>query len=260
MAAPISRLTTAYGRPGFRRAARVHRQRVARRSASRSSSRRRKLSSGWRSMRRGRIDRRPAIDDAALEPSCFSSVSTHASIRSVAAASARRRSFRVRVNVFCCASTRDGDEALDMALHDASRDGAWRHVRPDGRRFSPLFGGRALAGAPLREDALRPGAAGAAYLEAFQAAGEPFFADVAEDTLQYVRRDMTAPEAASIPPRMPTACPAEKDDTQAHTDGGRILHVVEDEVEGGARPRLRTVVEAPLRACAERQRAIRSAE
>ena len=47
-----------------------------------------------------------------------------------------------------------------------------------------------------------------AYLEAAQATGDPFFAQIAEDTLQYVRRDMTdekggfysAEDADSIPP------------------------------------------------------------
>jgi hypothetical protein len=47
-----------------------------------------------------------------------------------------------------------------------------------------------------------------AYLEAAQATGDPFFAQIAEDTLQYVRRDMTdekggfysAEDADSLPP------------------------------------------------------------
>jgi hypothetical protein len=37
------------------------------------------------------------------------------------------------------------------------RHGRRRHVRPGGRRVPPLLGGRLLARAPLREDALRPG-------------------------------------------------------------------------------------------------------
>ena len=35
-----------------------------------------------------------------------------------------------------------------------------------------------------------------AYLDAAQASGEPFYADMAEDTLDYVRHDMTAPDGA----------------------------------------------------------------
>ena len=44
------------------------------------------------------------------------------------------------------------------ALHGrahAGTDGAGRHLRPVGRRLPPLQRGRGLAGAPLREDALR---------------------------------------------------------------------------------------------------------
>ena len=45
-----------------------------------------------------------------------------------------------------------------------------------------------------------------AYLEAAQATGDEFYAAVAEDTLAYVRRDMTrSATAASIPRKMPTA-------------------------------------------------------
>ena len=44
---------------------------------------------------------------------------------------------------------------------DAARDGAGRHARPHRRRIPSLLGGRRLARAALREDALRPGAAGA---------------------------------------------------------------------------------------------------
>ena len=42
---------------------------------------------------------------------------------------------------------------------DAGEDGGRRHVRPARRRLPPLFDGRALAGAALREDALRQRAA-----------------------------------------------------------------------------------------------------
>ena len=60
-----------------------------------------------------------------------------------------------------------------------------------------------------------------AYLEAAQATGDPFFAQIAEDTLQYVRRDMTdekggffsAEDADSIPPE-------DHLDTHAHKKEG----------------------------------------
>ena len=60
----------------------------------------------------------------------------------------------------CCASTRAPATraARDGRAH-AARDGARRHARPRRRRLSPLLGGRRVARAALREDALRPGAA-----------------------------------------------------------------------------------------------------
>ena len=56
-----------------------------------------------------------------------------------------------------------------------------------------------------------------ACLEASQAAGDPFFAQIAEDTLQYVRRDMTDPrggfysaeDADSLPHDVKTSAPGE---------------------------------------------------
>ncbi len=47
-----------------------------------------------------------------------------------------------------------------MVDHVARRHGLGRHLRPPRRRLRPLLGRRLLAGAPLREDALRPGPAG----------------------------------------------------------------------------------------------------
>ena len=45
-----------------------------------------------------------------------------------------------------------------------------------------------------------------AYVEGAQASGDPFYLEVAEDTLRYVMREMTDEAAASIRPRTPTAC------------------------------------------------------
>ena len=50
---------------------------------------------------------------------------------------------------------------LDMVTHHARPDGGRRHLRSPRRRLPPLLGRRALAGAALREDALRQRAAGA---------------------------------------------------------------------------------------------------
>ncbi len=59
-------------------------------------------------------------------------------------------------------SERTGDPAgREMVRADAARHGARRDARSHRRRLPPLFRGRRLARAALREDAVRPGAAGA---------------------------------------------------------------------------------------------------
>src|SRR6185436_3693020 len=76
------------------------------------------------------------------------------------------------------------------------------------RGLPPVLRRRGLEGSALRKNAVRPGAAGAGCVEAAQASGDRFYADVAEDTLQYVMRQMTDPEggfysaedADSVPP------------------------------------------------------------
>ena len=70
-----------------------------------------------------------------------------------------------------------------------------------------------------------------AYLEAAQATGDPFFAQIAEDTLQYVRRDMTdekggfysAEDADSVPPEKHA-------DPQAHKMEGAFYVWTADEI------------------------------
>ena len=70
-----------------------------------------------------------------------------------------------------------------------------------------------------------------AYLEAAQATGDPFFAQIAEDTLQYVRRDMTderggfysAEDADSVPPETHL-------DTHAHKMEGAFYVWTADEI------------------------------
>ena len=54
---------------------------------------------------------------------------------------------------------RRAHSALPRCCLDVARcDGVGRHLRPPRRRLRPLFGGRAMARAALREDALRPSA------------------------------------------------------------------------------------------------------
>ena len=99
-----------------------------------------------------------------------------------------------------------------------------------------------------------------AYLEAAQAGGDPFFAQIAEDTLQYVRRDMTDAARRLLfgRGRRQRAARAGRRDPHAHKIEGAFYVWTADEIRRAARrrqPRLR----AALRRPAERQRAVRSA-
>ena len=161
--------------------------------------------------------------------------SRHASI-AASAASAARRSSRVRRSCsFCCARWRADRRRARCATWCWTTLGAMahgRHARPPRRRLPPLFGRRALARAALREDALRPGAARARASEAAQAAGIRCCADVADDTLAYVDRDLSDPgggfysaeDADSIPPE-PAGTPG------AHASEGAFYIWPQHEVE-----------------------------
>ncbi len=128
-----------------------------------------------------------------------------------AAGSAMRRSFRGQASCSsCCASTRaPGDQiARDMVLATlwamalgGMRDhigGGFHRYSVDGNWRVPHFEKMLYDQAQLV----------LAYLEAAQVSGDPFYAQIAEDTLQYVAREMTAPEggfysaedADSVPP------------------------------------------------------------
>ena len=74
--------------------------------------------------------------------------------RSGAASAARRSSRRPRRSSCCCGAAR-----RELAAKTLDGMAAGRHVRPRRRRLPPLLGGRALARAALREDALRQRAA-----------------------------------------------------------------------------------------------------
>ncbi len=77
-------------------------------------------------------------------------------------------------------------------------DGRGRHVRPGRRRVPPLLRGRAVARAALREDALRQRAAGAAPTSTSGwSPARLRYRRVAEETLDYLLREMRAPRAGS---------------------------------------------------------------
>ena len=98
-----------------------------------------------------------------------------------------------------------------------------------------------------------------AYLEAAQATGDRFFAQVADDTLQYVGRELTSAEggfysaedADSVPPEAPAG-------EHVHPVEGRLLHLAR---VGSARRARRGLpgVRRAVRRRGGRQRAVRSA-
>ena len=99
-----------------------------------------------------------------------------------------------------------------------------------------------------------------AYVEAAQLTGDPFFADVAADTLAYVRRDLRHPDggffsaedADSVPPEQAAIAVTAQ-------ERRRVLHLAGRGNRPGARRRCGSGADA-LRHTARRQRAIRSAE
>src|SRR5207247_8571686 len=70
-----------------------------------------------------------------------------------------------------------------------------------------------------------------ACLEAQQLAGDSFFADVAEDTLQYVRREMTSPEGGFYSAEDADSVPPEQaGDPHAHKPEGAFYLWTDTEV------------------------------
>src|SRR5262249_32233882 len=70
-----------------------------------------------------------------------------------------------------------------------------------------------------------------AYLEAFQATADAFFADVAEDTLEYVLRDLTHPRGGSYQAEDADSIPAESvDQAAAHKMEGAFYVWGDEEI------------------------------
>ena len=99
-----------------------------------------------------------------------------------------------------------------------------------------------------------------AYVEAAQLTGEPVYADVAADTLEYVLRDLTNPgggfysaeDADSVPPE-------QAHEPSPHKSEGAFYIWRDEEIGAGAGRRCRRRSTA-VRHSARRQRAVRSAE
>ena len=199
-AAPTSRRDDRYGRPGFKRVLLA-------------------LADAWKN-RRDEVDRagraaspstsaggRPAASRRRRRwtPELLRNAAAHAgrasSIRRTAA-SAARRSFRTRWTCACCCACwkRFGDdEALRHGPADARQ--AW-----PGAASTTTSAAASIATAPTRAGWCRTSrrcstttpCSTVAYLEAFQATGEPFYREVVEETLDYVLREMTSPEGAVL--------------------------------------------------------------
>jgi uncharacterized protein YyaL (SSP411 family) len=85
-------------------------------------------------------------------------------------------------------------DAQDDGARDAAGDGDGRHARPRGRRLPSLLGRRRWRVPHFEKMLYDQAQLVLAYLEASQASGDPFYAAVAEDTLDYVVRDLTSPD------------------------------------------------------------------
>ena len=95
------------------------------------------------------------------------------------------------------------DATLATSSTTLSTQWLGRHLRPHRRRVRPLLGRRAVARPPLREDAVRPGAAGPRLPHAWQVFGEDRWRQVVEETVGYVLRDLRHPAEVSTRRRTP---------------------------------------------------------
>ena len=104
---------------------------------------------------------------------------------------------------------------------------AGRHLRPPGWRLPPLFHRRRMAGAPLREDALRQRPLARSYLHAWQLSGKERYRRVCEETLDYLLRDMRHAEGAFF----------SSEDADSEGEEGRFFVWTADEIDGSAAAR-----------------------
>ena len=248
------------GQAGFRRTSSRRSRASGARSATRSSSRRRRSPSACARLR----------SQGGREPVPPPPSSIARSRSSPSPSIARRGGFgnapkfpRPSELLFLLREhARTGAErAARHGARHAARDGARRDARPPRRRIPSLFGGRRLARAALREDALRPGAAGAGLRRGRAADRRPLLRRRGHRHARLrARATSPMPAAGSTRPRTPTACrPSRPATPHPHKMEGAFYIWRDDEIRERARRRCRRLHRA-VRRPPGRQRAVRPAE
>ena len=184
--------TSRWGRPGLRRRAaarsRARGATIARKVVKSAARDRRR---GWRGWRRGQDDRRTPGADALDARRCSSS---RRPSTAGAAASATRRSFRGRPSCCsCCASTR-APATPARATWWCRRCARWRSAACAITSAAAFTATRSTATGACRTSrrcCTTRRSSCSRTSRRRRPRGDPFFAQVAEDTLQYVERDMT---------------------------------------------------------------------
>ena len=180
---------------------------------------------GWR-----RVRRFPGLDHLAnaVLGTCWTAIRAPSGAASVSRRSSRTRSS----STSCCAGTIHRQGGDRRRWRRRSTHGVGRDLRPRRRRFPSVLGGSGVAGAPLREDALRPGAPGA-HLHPCR--GRRWASRVGARSSR--RRSATCcatcaiPTAASLGPgrRLPRARRPRPRGPVPHLDPGRGLEVLGDD-------------------------------
>ena len=179
-----------HGMPAFRRVLARRRAGLSREARRRAEDRR--ATDGWAAAHRERCSRRPQPLDAASSPTPPQALAqaydeTHGGLGQ-APKFPNESAFDLFLRAY--RSTRPAALSRHGAAH-AAADGARRHLRPARRRLPPLLGRRALAGAALREDALRQRPARAAVsVRVSDHRRRRSSPRIARETLDYVMREM----------------------------------------------------------------------
>ena len=155
------------------------------------------------------------------------------STRSGAGSGRRPSSRRRRISNSCSAAMHERSNArrppivVTTTLDAMASGGMYDHI---GGGFTRYSIDRRVARTPLREDAVRPGAAGRHYRQAFSVCGVPAYRQVVEETIEYVLRDLRHPDGGFY-----SAEDADSPDENGHGVGRPVLHVDTRRGTGGVR-------------------------